>query len=90
MRAIAVSLLTAITVVASGCLPQEARADGVGVRYTKKVKTAAHARRCGPYDRCGLPVVCPDGTCYPLYGAYGPYGGHVYWGRYTYSGWGYR
>ena len=29
---------------------------------------------------------CPDGySCYPLYGAYGPYGGKAYWGAYT--GW---
>jgi hypothetical protein len=29
---------------------------------------------------------CPDGySCYPLYGAYGPYGGASYWGAYT--GW---
>jgi hypothetical protein len=29
---------------------------------------------------------CPDGlSCYPLYGAYGPYGGEAYWAAYT--GW---
>jgi hypothetical protein len=29
---------------------------------------------------------CPDGySCYPLYGAYGPYGGKAFWGAYT--GW---
>jgi hypothetical protein len=27
---------------------------------------------------------------YPLYGAYGPYGGPLYWGQYTISGWGFR
>jgi hypothetical protein len=33
---------------------------------------------------------CPDRySCYPLYGAYGPYGGTAYWARYTISGWGY-
>jgi hypothetical protein len=32
---------------------------------------------------------CPDGiSCYPLYGAYGPYGGIGYWGAYTSTGWG--
>jgi hypothetical protein len=31
-------------------------------------------------------VGCPDGySCYPLYGAYGPYGGKAYWAAYT--GW---
>jgi hypothetical protein len=37
-----------------------------------------------------LPTFCPSGFCYPLYGAYGPYGGALYWSQYTYSGWGYR
>jgi hypothetical protein len=27
---------------------------------------------------------------YPLYGAYGPYGGSLYWGAYTAGGWGFR
>jgi hypothetical protein len=31
-------------------------------------------------------IGCPDGySCYPLYGAYGPYGGQAYWAAYT--GW---
>jgi hypothetical protein len=38
-----------------------------------------------------LPRICPDGiSCFPLYGAYGPYGGPSYWAAYTYSGWAYR
>ena len=90
MRALAVSILTAFAVIASGCFSQEVRADGVNVRHVKKVQTAVHTRRCGPYDRCGMPAVCPAGMCYSLYGAYGPYGGPRYWGQYTYSGWGYR
>jgi len=29
-------------------------------------------------------VGCPDGySCYPLYGAYGPYGGRAYWSAYS-------
>ena len=33
---------------------------------------------------------CPSRyTCASLYGAYGPWGGAAYWGRYTYGGWGY-
>lgn len=37
---------------------------------------------------CGVPSgSCPDGySCYPLYGAYGPYGGTLYWGAYTAPG----
>jgi hypothetical protein len=44
---------------------------------------------CGP-DGCRwhhrLTYGCPDAlSCYPLYGAYGPYGGAAYWGAYSYS-----
>jgi hypothetical protein len=35
--------------------------------------------------------LCPDGySCYPLYGAYGPYGGMAYWDAYTGGSWEYR
>jgi hypothetical protein len=31
---------------------------------------------------------CPDlYSCWPLNGAYGPYGGAAYWGAYTSAGW---
>jgi hypothetical protein len=31
------------------------------------------------------PMACPDGYgCYPLYGAYGPYGGTAYWTSFSY------
>jgi hypothetical protein len=31
------------------------------------------------------PRGCPDGvSCFPLYGAYGPWGGRGYWGSYSY------
>jgi hypothetical protein len=47
---------------------------------------------CGP-GGCGwrrhCPIGCPDAySCYPLYGAYGPYGGVRYWAAFTRSGWG--
>jgi hypothetical protein len=39
-----------------------------------------HYRRAEPRPYVG----CPDGySCYPLYGAYGPYGGQEYWAAYT-------
>jgi hypothetical protein len=90
MRKIAISILATIAVISCGCVSQEASADEANVRHTKKVRPVTHARKCGPYDQCGFPVSCPSGTCYSLYGAYGPYGGTAYWGRYTYAGWGYR
>ena len=32
---------------------------------------------------------CPDLSCYPLYGAYGPYGGAAYWGAYSWGAYSY-
>jgi hypothetical protein len=90
MLKVAVSAMTAIAVIYGGCLSQGARADESGVRYTKKIRAVTHARKCGPGDRCGFPVSCPSGTCYSLYGVYAPFGGPVFWSRYTYMGWGYR
>ena len=42
---------------------------------------------CGPsgcqrYRRIYVPGPV---SCYPLYGAYGPYGGAAYWGAYSYG-----
>ena len=51
-------------------------------------------RYCGPHGcvwRHSCHALCPDGySCYPLYGAYGPYGGVAYWDGYTGGGWEYR
>ena len=90
MGKIAVAILAALAVISCDCLSQGALADGATARHTQKVRPVSHARKCGQYDQCGLPVACPTGTCSSLYGAYGPYGGTLYWSRYTYSGWGYR
>ena len=90
MRKISVVMLTALALVSCDGLWQDALADGVSARHAKKVRPLTHARKCGKYDRCGMPVACPAVTCYSLYGAYGPYGGALYWNRYTYAGWGYR
>lgn len=43
---------------------------------------------CRPTRGCAK--FCPDRySCYPLYGAYGPYGGPRYWSAYTEGGWAY-
>jgi hypothetical protein len=44
-------------------------------------------QRCGPAG-CEWRRVCwrgcPDGvSCFPLYGAYGPWGGRAYWGAFS-------
>jgi hypothetical protein len=47
--------------------------------------------RCGP-SGCGWHKVCgacaDRFSCWPLYGAYGPYGGVGYWGAYSADLWG--
>ena len=83
------SLIALAAIISCDCATHSAAADEAPVvRHARKVH-----HRIVPtcvYDRCGLPVGCPDGTCYSLYGAYGPYGGPLYWSRYTPGGWGYR
>jgi hypothetical protein len=82
MRKMTIVALTALAAISWDGLCHDVFADGIGMRH--------HARKCGRYDHCGLPVACPSGMCYSLYGAYAPYGGTSFWGRYTYGGWGYR
>jgi hypothetical protein len=79
MRKVAVVALTALAAILGDCVSYNAFGGEVSVHH--------HVRKCGRYDHCGFPVLCPSGTCYSLYGAYGPFGGALYWGRYTYSGW---
>jgi len=63
--------------------------------YSERVHSSCReVWRCGPAG-CGWRHVCWRGcldgySCYPLYGAYGPYGGVRYWGAYSASLWGYR
>ena len=84
-------VMTAVLAVAlSGGFTLEAVADG---RQSKKVRHVCEGPKCGPYAPCGAPCqrICPGGySCFPLYGAYGPYGGTRFWGAYTFTGWGLR
>jgi hypothetical protein len=79
MRKNAIFALAAVAAISWDCVSQDVSAGEVSVR--------SHARKCERNDNCGFPVACPSGTCHSLYGAYGPYGGTSYWGRYTYAGW---
>jgi hypothetical protein len=58
------------------------------------VNNSRHVSRsdCGPSGCRWHRRRCPDQlSCYPLYGAYGPYGGEAYWGAYAYAhGYDYR
>jgi hypothetical protein len=80
----AVFLLLAIIAICSLSLfsgRMQATELTVGKRYV------THSN-CGPYGcepRRRLNR-CPDRlSCYPLYGAYGPYGGVAYWSEYSYG-----
>jgi hypothetical protein len=92
MRKSMLAIAAAAVLMSSGCLVPPAMADEAPVaRHSKKVRAACQGPHCGPYVECGARcrVICPDGySCFPLYGAYGPYGGEAYWGAYTYTGWG--
>jgi len=89
MRNAVLMMMVLGAIVARDCATQHAFADGAGVvHHGKKVHHGYHRPPCLQYDRCGAPIGCPDGTCYSLYGAYPPYGGSLYWSRYTLGGWG--
>ena len=94
MCKIALTVAAVFALICSLSLTSAAMADeGPIIRHSKKIRHICVGRHCGPYTPCRVRcrVVCPDRySCYPLYGAYGPYGGTRYWGAYTYSGWGYR
>ena len=90
MRKVLAVLIAAGTVMACYSLTQQVLADGTGMSRSKKFRHVSRIYKCTRRDLCGFPVGCPDGTCYSLYGAYGPHGGPAYWTRYTYEGWGLR
>jgi hypothetical protein len=93
-----VSIIAFTLVLANMPLSFDAKAADDAPSVSKnRIATAGldcqNVRQCGPTG-CNWHRVCrgqcPDGvSCYPLYGAYGPYGGVAYWGSYTDSGWGY-
>jgi NAD-dependent dihydropyrimidine dehydrogenase PreA subunit len=78
-----VTYVVAAVLAAFFCLTGDALADGMMLkRHTRKV--VVHPSGC-----IGCIVrrpVCPD-SCNSPYGAYGPFGGHAYWTRYTRGGW---
>jgi hypothetical protein len=97
-KALSMLATTFVVMSTSGAMLAGAKAADLSAGYTPR--TAALSRNCQDIVRCGpdgcntfhlCSRPCPDGTsCFPLYGAYGPYGGVGYWGAYTDSGWGYH
>jgi len=90
MRKVLAVFIAPATVIAYSSLTQQVLGDGTSMSRSKKFHYVSRIYRCAHHDRCRVPVGCPDGTCYSLYGAYGPHGGPAYWTRYTYDGWGFR
>jgi hypothetical protein len=82
MRKIAIVTLTMLAAISLDCVSHDIFGGELSFRH--------NGHKCGRYEPCGFPVACPSGICYSLYGAYGPFGGTSYWGRYTYTGWRYR
>ncbi len=100
MRRILAIALFGSAVVFGGLLSSAQADEYVAKSKRSHVVAATPTPYCRDVERCGPAgcVVrrictrpCPDGySCFPLYGAYGPYGGAAYWGAYTMTGWGYR
>jgi hypothetical protein len=90
MHKLIVAVATIFAVISCDCLTHETSADGMtAARHSKK---ARHVHGCAQtgcvvHRRFRCPEYYP---CHPLYGAYGPYGGQVFWGAYTEAGWGRR
>ncbi len=95
MRKIAILTVAAAALLFAGSPSYSADLGGLTVRQSTRIATTAGChmvKYCG-LTGCSLRQVCqrycPDGySCYPLYGAYGPYGGTSYWAAYTETGWG--
>ncbi len=82
MMRIALFLLVGLFLLPVRTTPAVAAEVGISSDVEQPRTVRHHHRRAErrPY------IGCPDGySCYPLYGAYGPYGGQAYWAAYT--GW---
>ena len=90
MRKVILSIVALAAMVSWDCATERAGADGVQVVHHARKVHHAYRADCIAFDRCGAPVgCCPfhSTPCYSLYGRYEPYGGPVYWSRFTYGGW---
>ena len=77
-RGLRLATVMAVFAAALVVAPQFAKSAELDLRprYAKRTVHYHHHR----WHRYG----CPDRfSCYPLYGAYGPYGGRPYWNAYT-------
>ena len=84
------AIFVMVVLTSAVCGTLDASADGIAIKRPIK-KVLVYPATC-VHSRCLVPrVLCPDGySCFSLYGGYGPYGGSLYWTRYTYAGWSHR
>jgi hypothetical protein len=93
-------MLSAVFLIVFTSVTESFNANAADAPRLRKNRVTMADRNCQDLWRCGragcnwyhvCTAPCPDGTsCYPLYGAYDPYGGTAYWGAYTDSGWSYN
>jgi hypothetical protein len=81
------ALYFAATIIAMSCVALlfASRVQAADLNVNKRHISRSHY---GPSYRHSYrrSYGCPDRlSCYPLYGAYGPYGGAAYWGAYSYD-----
>jgi len=77
MKRFAFLLIAGLFLVPAPSTPVHAADMGVTPERVHPARHYRHVQR-RPY------MGCPDGySCYPLYGAYGPYGGRSYWAAYV-------
>jgi hypothetical protein len=77
MKRFAFLLIAGLFLVPAPSTPVNAADMGATPERVSTVHRYRHERRA-------YYAGCPDGySCYPLYGAYGPYGGRSYWAGYA-------
>jgi hypothetical protein len=91
------NIVTTVAVGAAVLLGDLAAASGAELYAPPAGAPAVASPRyqgCPPGWLCrpsgGRPTYSAAYLGFPLYGAYGPYGGPLYWGAYTAGGWGFR
>ena len=76
-------LLAVIAISSVSLVGGKAQAADVSVGKRYVTRSDCGPRGCEWRRRLNR---CPDRlSCYPLYGAYGPYGGVAYWSEYSYG-----
>jgi hypothetical protein len=82
----AVCFMAAIVTLSSVALLFVGQAQAADLNVNKRHVSRSDYGQSGRRTHRSAYYGCPDRvSCYPLYGAYGPYGGVAYWGAYSYG-----